>query len=139
MVYSPQKENTMPIPVEPSVLSTYVPVGAATAGYDITVQIPWKNCRLVHAYSNVVATLDTAAAPTVALELNAAGGTAIGTITAAAGDTPGTQDEIASIGTAGRGLNRDDTSKDAINLNAKSTNATGAFMVHMFFESEPLA
>jgi len=127
----------MPIPVEPGVLSVYVK-NAATAT-DTPVYVPWKNCQLSYAYSICVdACSATSAATTINLELNAASGTVMQGITVAAGATSvGTVDEATvSNQAACENLSSDDAARDVVNVTIDGpTDADGAFMVYMYFES----
>lgn len=135
MVYTANINNSMPIPTEPGVLSCYVANSAGTS--DVLVYVPWKNCRLAYAYSVVVAKVDTAAGLDIDLELNAAGGGDIMSIAHSASDAIGTVAEATfDDSTLGMGLDRDDSTKDAVNIEMTGTNATGAVMVYMYFEPE---
>ena len=137
MTYSAKLGNTMPIPVEPAVLSVYVANSAAET--NMPVYIPWKNCRLVYAYTVVVgAAIDATGAMEIDLELNAAGGTEMMSIQVAASSAVGTIDEASvSNASACKNLSRDDASRDAINVEVDgSASAAGAVMLYMYFESE---
>ena len=115
-------------------------VARSSANQDYPVPVPSKACRLIRAEAittTVVATADM----TIDLELNAAGGSAIGTITVAtSGSAIGTIDtlEWADMTQANaKSLSLDDSARDYINLevNSHATGAGGA-MVHLFFERE---
>ena len=136
MVYTANLNNSLPTPTEPGVLSVYLANSAGTS--DVVVYVPWKDCRLAYAYTACVATVDTAAAMAIDLELNAAGGTAIGTITIAASSAIGDLDELTGLDAvaAAKNLDREDASVDAINCEVTGTNATGAAMLFLYFEPE---
>jgi hypothetical protein len=137
MTYTPKRTETMPIPVEPGVMCAYVKNHATAT--DTPVYVPWKNCQLSYAYSLCVeACTATSAGTTIVMELNAASGTAMQTITIAAGATAvGVLDEAAVTSQdACENLSSDNTSRDVVNLTIDGpTDADGAFMVYMYFET----
>ena len=104
---------------------------------DMAVQVPWKNCRLVHAYGNTV-TAVASADLVIDLELNAASGTTIGTITlptssSAIGDTA---DMVIASAGAGQNLDRDVTTRDAINIETVTASGAAAADIFLYFEQE---
>jgi len=108
---------------------------ASTA--DLPVPVPAKNCRLIHVEAittTVVATADYV----IDLELNAASGSAIGTITiATSGSAIGTIDTLvwANMTQANaQNLSYDDANRDYINLELNGNAAAGACMLYLFFE-----
>jgi len=124
----------MPIPVEPGVVSVYVPNSAAET--NIPVYVPWRNCKLSYAYTVCVTGIDTAGAMAIDLELDAASGTEIMTISVAASSSVGDIDEATFTSqAAGKNLSYDNTSRDAVNVEVDgSTTGTGAVMLYMYFE-----
>ena len=73
MTYTPTRTETMPIPVEPAVLSVHLDGGGGVV--DVPVYIPWKHCKLVYAYTVTTVGEGNNAAVALDFELNAAGGT----------------------------------------------------------------
>ncbi len=134
MVYTPTRTEAMPLPVEPSVLSVYVPNSAAET--NIVVYVPWKSCKLSYAYTTVVAAIDATDAMEIDLELNAAGGTEMMTITVAASSAVGTLDEATvSSQAACEDLSSDNASRDAVVVEVDgSAAADGAVMLYLYFE-----
>jgi hypothetical protein len=137
MVYTSTKYDTMPIPVEPAVLSTYV-YGAPSGTTDQIVYIPWRRCRLVYAYAVCTVAEGNQGGVLIDFELNATSGTAIGTITIAANSAVGDVDELtiaagATYDAAGN-LDRENTARDAINLEITGAGAnTYEGMIYMYF------
>ena len=136
MTYSPTRRETMPIPVEPAVLSCYA--ANSSSETNTVVYVPWKNCKLAHAYSVVVSACSaTSAVTNIDLELNAADGTEMMSIEVAAGtQAVGTIDEASITSqSACENLSSDNASRDAVNIEVDGpTDAGGAFMVYMYFE-----
>lgn len=135
MTYTATKTNTMPIPVEPAVLSIHL-AALSTSTLDIPVYVPWDSCRLVHAYTVTTVAEGNVNAIEIDLELNAASGTEIMTITVAQNAAVGDLDE-ATVTTAAAQLNlgRQDTSRDAINIELASAGASSwEGMLFMYFE-----
>lgn len=137
MAYTPNIQRNIKLPVEPAQIGP-VRVTRATADVDLCVKIPWENCRLVYAYANttmVVATANMA----ITLELDAAGGTSMATITlptasSAIGDTA---EWVVVSAAACKNLGRQDTSRDAINITVTGSDThEGAADVYMWFEPE---
>ena len=56
MTYTATKPDSIPIPIQPSQLSCYVLNSASET--NLAVFIPWRNCRLAHAYTVVVGVVD---------------------------------------------------------------------------------
>ena len=138
MTYTANLSNSMPIPCEPGVLSVYVPNTAAET--NILVYVPWKQCRLAYAYTVCVTAIDATGAMEIDLELNAAAGTEMMTISVAASSAVGDIDEATvSTATACVDLDRDDSARDAINIEVDgSAAAAGAVMLFMYFEKTPV-
>lgn len=136
MSYTAGTENTMSIPIEPAVLSCYVPNSAAET--NIVVNIPWKECRLAYAYAVCLTAVDTAGAMEIDLELNAASGTEMMSISMAAAAAAGDQAEgTITTPAACKSLDRTDGDRDAICIEVDgSAGATGAVMLYMYFEGE---
>jgi len=120
--------------VEPAVISCYVPNSASET--NILVPVPWTNCRLAHAETNVVTALDTVAAMEIDLELNAAGGTEMMSITVAASSSVGDIDTATVTNEAAcKNLSYDNANRDYIAVEVDgSTTGTGAVMLFMYFE-----
>jgi len=124
----------MPIPVEPGVVSVLVNNSAAET--NIPVYVPWRSCKLSYAYTVCTTAVDTAGAMEIDLELNAASGTEIMTITVAANAAVGDIDEATFTSqAAGKNLSYDDAARDAINVEVDgSSTGTGQVMLYMYFE-----
>jgi hypothetical protein len=135
MTYTATKTDSIPIPVQPAWLSCYVLNSASET--NVPIYIPWRNCRLAHAYTVVVGVVDGDGAMEIDLELNAAAGTEMMTITVAASAAVGDIDEATvSTQSACENLSRDNADRDAVNIEVDgSTTGTGGVMLHMFFES----
>lgn len=136
MAYTAGYDNSMFIPVEPAVLSAYIPNTASET--NVVINVPWKACRLAYAYAVNVAAVDTAGAMEIDLELNAAAGTEMMSITVAAAAAVGDQTE-ATITTpaACKDLSREDGDRDAVCVEVDgSAGAAGAVMLYMYFEPE---
>ena len=137
MTYSPEKRDSMPIPVEPAHLDAYLKVTSAETNR--IVYIPWKGpVKLVYAYVVTETAEGNTAAVEIDLELNAAGGTEIMTITVAQNAAVGDVDEATYTSeSAAKGLSRDNTSKDAINIEV-GANAGAAWTgtLRMYFEKQ---
>lgn len=133
MTYTATKKPSFPVPVEPAVLSVYVPNSSAST--NIPVYIPWKNCELVYAYTVAVGVVDGTGDMEIDLELNAAGGTEMMTITVAASAAIGDIDEATvSSADACKNLDRNNSDRDAVNIEVDgSADATGAVMLYMYF------
>lgn len=135
MAYTRKTTEKCPLPVEPNVLCVYVPNTSAES--NILIDIPWKRCELVHAYTVCVTAVDATGAMEIDLELNAAGGTEMMTAQVAASSSVGDQDDF-SVTTAAacKNLSRDESARDKINIEVDgSTEAAGAVMLFMYFES----
>lgn len=135
MAYTPRMNRKSPLPVEPAVLSVYVP--NSTAETNILVPVPWHQVQLSHAETNVVTAIDATGAMEIDLELNASGGTEMMTITVAASSAVGTIDTATVTSrSACEGLSYDDTSKDYICIEVDgSASAAGAVMLYLYFEN----
>lgn len=133
--FTPERENSQFVPVDPAVLSQIVTCAASTAGLDFLVPIPWESCKLTHVESKVLSTLDTAADHTILLELDAAAGGTMATLTIAASGAIGTRDTATVDATYGDNLSRSNGSRDAININAIG-GAASMVQVDMYFEAE---
>ena len=140
MAYTSGAGNpSMPIPVEPSVLSTYV----HHDNTEILIDVPWKNCRMTYCYLSILEpNAVTSAGGAIDVELNAAGGGDLYAITIGASAASGSQ--IAGVldstsGAANRkNLDRDDTNRDKINLEVTIGDSNGwDGMLYMYFEPEP--
>ena len=136
MVFTATKTKTLPVPAEPGVLSCYV--ANSSAETNTLVYVPWENCKLSYAYIVCVSACSaTTAATEIDLELNAAGGTEMMSITVAAGATAvGTIDEATvSSQDACENLSASVAARDAINIEMDGpTDASGAWMLYMYFE-----
>ena len=138
MTYTPNVEDTMPVPVEPAVLGVHL-IGPQTATTDVLVYIPWKHCRLAYAYTVTTVAEGNVNAVNIDLELNsnAAGQNAM-EIDVAQNAAVGDIDEATIITAADcKNLNRDDTSRDAINIELTSAgNTSWQGMLYMYFERD---
>lgn len=135
MTYSKIRRKTMPIPVEPAVLP--VALVQVNGTVDVLVYVPWENCRLAYAYTVTTVAEGNDADVGIDLELNAASGSAIGTITVAQNAAVGDIDEIASITEANaENLSATNSARDAINIEITGTVSGGTWegMLYMYFE-----
>jgi len=134
MVYTSRKSNSLPVPTEPGVLM--LNVARTTAELNYPIYIPWKNCRLVYAYAITTVVVGTADME-IDIELDAAGGTEIMTITVAtASSAIGDITEATFTDeSAGQSLDRDDSARDAVVLEVGlDATGAGAATVVMYFE-----
>ena len=134
MTYTATRRETMPIPVEPAVLSIHLDGGAGVV--DVPVYIPWKHCQLVHAYTVTTVGEGDNAVAAIDLELNAAGGTAMGTIDIARNAAVGDIDEmVIETQSACENLSSDNAARDAINLEVTdNASSTWQGMLFLYFE-----
>lgn len=125
----------MPIPAEPAVLAVAL-TAPSNATADVLVYVPWKECNLVYAYTVTTVAEGNVAAVEIDIELNAASGTEIMTITVAQNAAIGDIDEATfTTETAGRALDRGNTARDAVNIEiAGGTSNTWQGMLYMYFE-----
>ena len=137
MTYSAGVQDTLPVPAEPAVLSVHI-LGPDTGTKDIPIYVPWKNCTLAYAYTVTTVTEGNVNNVGIDLELNAASGSAIGTITVAKNAAVGDLDEIGTITRANaRDLNRENTSRDAVNIEITSAGTTAwQGTLFMYFERD---
>ncbi len=135
MTYTASKFDSIPIPVQPAVLSVYVPNTIAET--NIPVYIPWRNCRLAYAYSVNVVAIDNTGASKIDIELNAAAGGDMMTIALAQNGAVGTVTEATVVTAANcENLSRDNADRDAVNIEIDgSSSAAGGVMLYMYFES----
>ena len=135
MTYTAIKSNTMPIPLEPALLSVHLTAPSNTTT-DVPVYIPWKECNLAFAYTVTTVAEGDVAAVEIDLELNAASGTEIMTISVARNAAIGDIDEATfTTLSASKALDREDTARDAVNIEiAGGTSNTWQGMLYMYFE-----
>ena len=135
MTYTAVKTNTMPIPAEPAVIGVHL-VAPSNATADVPVYVPWKECNLVYAYTVTTVAEGNVGAVEIDLELNAASGTEIMTITVAQNAAIGDLDEATfTTLSASKALDREDTARDAVNNEiAGGTSNTWQGMLYMYFE-----
>ena len=135
MTFNLDMNKRCPLPVDPAVISVHVPNSAAET--NLLVPVPWDNCTLIHAETNVAEEIDATDAMEIDLELNAAGGTEMMSITVAASSAVGTIDTATVTSkSACQGLSRSDTSKDYICVEVDgSAAAAGSVNLFMFFQS----
>jgi len=132
MTFTSTMRNTMPIPVEPAVMSIYVTADTQ----ELLIPIPWKDCKLVHA----VACFDVAEGTntgTIDIELNTAGGGDMYSIAVAADQGAGTQVE-GTVQTASNNINldREEATRDNVNLEVAGSAADYTCMVYLYFEAQ---
>jgi len=138
MAYTKVRRKTMPIPVEPAVLAVHL-ISPAGTTVDIPVYIPWESCKLTYAYTVTTVAEGNDAAVGIDLELDAASGTAIGTVTVAQNASVGDLDEIVFAATpsaAGENLSALISGRDQINLEVTGDNTTATWqgMLYLYFE-----
>lgn len=137
MVYTARRRDTMPVPVEPAVLQVYL-VGPDTATVDIPVYVPWDRVRMTYCYTVTTVAEGDVNDVEIDLELNAASGTEIYTITVAQDSAVGDLDEgTLTTAAAARNLGRHDTARDAVNIEVASAGTTTwQGILFMYFEPD---
>ena len=125
-----------------NIITMAMPVVRAAAARDYPVPVPTaRQCRLIRAEA-ITTTAVASADFLIDLELNAAGGSAIGTITiATSGSAVGTIDTLEwkdMTQANANGLSSADSARDYINLETSANAAAGAAWVFLFFERDPL-
>jgi len=126
--------NSMPIPAEPAVLC--VPLNNNN-NHNVLVYVPWKNCRLSYCYTVVTTAIDGNSDMVLTLELNAAAGSTMAVITITKSAGVGTIDTPTLTAANCRKLDRDDTARDAINIDVNGdASPSGQVMLYMYFESD---
>ena len=143
MTYKATNTATVPIPAEPMILHCML---HNADNENVPVYVPWKSCKLVHAYTTILTAIDAGTGTVLTLELDAAAGSAMYTITVAASAAVGDIDEGTKPTTisyatwdANRGqLDRSNTSRDAINIdiNGDGTGDAGTMWLTMYFEHD---
>ena len=135
MTYSKVRRKTMPIPVEPAVLA--VALVQVNGTCDVPVYIPWENCKLTYAYTVTTVAEGNDGTVGIDLELDAADGSAIGSIAIAQNASVGDIDEIGTITEANaENLSAIISDRDAINIEITGTVSGGTWegMLYMYFE-----
>ena len=134
MAYTRKMDRRCPLPVEPGVVSVHLVNSVAET--NVPVMVPWKNVQLAYAYTVVTEAIDATGAMEIDLELDAAGGTEMMSITVAGSSAVGDIDEATvSSASACKGLSYDETSKDYVVCEIDgSAAAAGSVMLYMFFE-----
>ena len=127
-------DGNTPLPgADPGVLCVRLTNSAAET--NIPIKVPWDGCRLAYAYTVVHTAIDTVGAMSIDLEIDAAGGTTIGSVDTS-GATVGTETEITwSDESAGRHL---DSSNKIIAEVDGSTTGTGAVDLWLYFEPDTI-
>lgn len=127
MAYSRDHEQSCPLPVEPGVLSFYLPGSSSAA--DFLVDVPWDNCKLTYATVTTLVASATAAVE-IDIELDAASGTELMTGTVVSGTAVGAQTEFTYTSESSS-----NNLKDTNNLNFEvAGDATWQGMVYCYFE-----
>jgi hypothetical protein len=104
---------------------------------DIPVYVPWDSCKLVYAYTVTTVAEGNQGAVEIDLELDAASGSEIMSITVAQNAAIGDLDEATTYTTeaASENLGRKDTSRDAVNIEITGAASTAwQGMLYMYFE-----
>ena len=136
MVYTPTYYGTYPIPLEPAVLSCFIQNTSAES--NLAVYVPWEYCQMDYCYEvQLVANQAGSSSGTLDLELDAAAGTELYTMTIASSAAVGTivEGTLTTVAPT-KNLGRHDTARDAVNIEVISSNAAGAMMLYMYFTSE---
>lgn len=135
MTFTPKMKRKTPLFGDFVMVPVYVPNSAAAG--DMTVPVPGHQCQLSHAETCVVSEIDATGDMEIDLELNAASGTEMMTITVAASSVVGTIDTATvSTQSACVALSYDDTARDYVNIEVDgSASAAGAVMLYLFFEN----
>ena len=129
MAYERRKPSAYPGPVTPRIPSIYIPNSAAET--NIPVAVPWDNCQLTYAQTVVLSAIDNTGPMEIDLEIDAAGGTEIGSITVAQNESVGAEDEVKITAADAEGL----SSNSKINIEVDgSAAAAGAVMLYLYFE-----
>lgn len=137
MAYARTRRSACPIPADPGVVSAYIVI--TTGETNVPIYVPWDNVKLVYAYttfsSNIGGAVLDGGACGVDLELDSAGGTALGTITIASGAAVGEIDELdlTSVAAA-HGLNS--TNAIMVEIDGHASTTLGAFNIYLYFEAD---
>jgi len=133
MVYTPQWRNTQIIPAEPAVLSCYLNITAAAK--DLAIYIPWEYCQLDYSYAVALTAEDGTGNLEIDLELDAASGTEMHSLTLATSAAVGTIAEgTVTTVAACKDLGRHNTDRDAVNIETET--GVGTAMLYMYFISD---
>jgi hypothetical protein len=134
MTYTAKRTETMPIPVEPAVISINLTNSASET--NVPVYVPWKHCQLSYVYSVVTTAIDATDDLVIQLQLNGTTGTAMYDMTVAGSAAVGDIDEGAvNTQSACENLSSDNTSRDAVNIQIDgSSTGTGAIQMYLYFE-----
>jgi hypothetical protein len=134
MTYTPKRTETMPIPVEPAVIS--INLKNSISATDIPIYVPWKHCQLSYVYSVVTTAIDATGDLVMKVELNAATGSRMYNMTVAASAAVGDIDEAAvSSQAACENLSSDNAARDVVNIEIDgSSTGTGAIQLFLYFE-----
>ena len=128
--FTSHDQNT-PVPCDPGVLCAYVANSSAES--NVPVYVPWDNCQLVHAIAVVTgAAIDGTGAMEIDLELDAASGTEMMTISVAASSAVGDIDEV-TISSRAACQNLKNGNIVMIEVDG-SADATGGANIYLFFE-----
>lgn len=116
---------------DPLVIHAYVTNSASET--NVRVPVPWDDVRCTYIYSVVETAIDADGDMVVTFEYNAADGTTIATLTAAASSTVGTVDEATFSTPDTHGNLFHKTSYMNMSIDG-STTGTGALNVYLYFE-----
>lgn len=135
-VFSRQFEKTSPLDNDVKVLHAYVTNTSAET--NVLMPIPWENQRLVKAVACVTEVIDNVADWEIDLELNAAGGTEMMSISITKNSAVGTIFEsTVTTQSACERLGGREGARDAINIESDGSNTpTGTVNLYMIFEPD---
>lgn len=132
MAYSRKVPDSMPIPVEPGIMSAYVTADTT----ELLIPIPWQHVRLAYAE----ACFDVAEATntgTIDIELDAASGTTLMSIAITASQASGsTVAATTSDASACKDIGNHSTASDYVNLEVAGSAADYTCNVYLYFEPE---
>lgn len=136
MAYSRQKSAACPIPADPGIVATYITL--TTAEINVPVKVPWDKVKLVYAYSVFMPSTVAGGALgggdwEIDLELDAASGTELMSITITNAAAVGTVDE-ATFSSEADCDNLMDTNTIIIESDGHASATSGAAMVYLYFE-----
>jgi hypothetical protein len=136
-VFSRQYMKSTPLDCDVKVLSAHVR-NIVSAEVNIPVPVPWENVRLVKAVAVITEVVDNVGAWEIDLELNAAGGTEMMSISITKNSAVGAIFEATTTTeSACQGLTAAIATVDAVVIESDgSATPTGAANIFMYFEPE---
>jgi hypothetical protein len=102
----------------------------------VIIPVPWRNCRLVYGYTVVAKAIDGTGDMVCLIQLDAANGTQMASVTIPASSAVGAVTEFTiTTESVCSNLGRDDTGRDAISIDVDgSTTGTGSANFYFYLE-----